>query len=427
MASARRRAVLTGIGVLTPIGLDVPTFWDAFRNGQGGVRRIQAFDRSALSTRFGGEVLGFDSRNYLDKKERKRLNVMGRTIQFAVAGAQLALADSGVDKSRLDPARFGVEYGAATIPSELEELGPAARVCANCQPGTVHLANWGGAGIGCIPPMWMLNHVPNMLACHVSILHNAQGPNNTITQTDVAGLLALGEAYRTLIRDRADFFLVGGADTMISPINMVRQCLFRRLSRRNDAPERASRPFDRLRDGIIPGEGGGAVVLEEFDHARRRGGRIYAEVVGFGAAFGRSGEAASHGLVRAIRAALAEAGVGPEDIDHVNAQGYSAVDWDAWEAQGLSEVFGGCGRPVPVFAPKSYFGNLGAGSSIPELAASLLAFEHNLVPATLNYKEPDPACPVTVTRTPQPVSRPFFLKVSFTELGQCAAVVCRKL
>jgi 3-oxoacyl-[acyl-carrier-protein] synthase II len=427
MASASRRAVLTGIGVLTPIGLDVPSFWDALRNGRGGVRRIQTFDPSALPTQFGGEVLGFDARNYLDKKGRKRLNVMVRTIQFAVAGAQLALADSGVDKSRLDPGRFGVAYGAGTIPSELEELGPAAKVSANGQPGRVDLAKWGEAGIGRMPPMWMLNHVPNMLACHVSIQHNAQGPSNTITQTDVAGLLALGEAYRTLTRDRADFFLVGGADTMTNPVTMVRQCLFRPVSRRNDAPERASRPFDQLRDGIIPAEGGGVVVLEEFEHARRRGARMYAEVVGFGAAFGRSVEDASPGLVRAIRAALAEAGVGPEDIDHVNAQGYSAVDWDAWEAQGLSEVFGGCSRPVPVFAPKSYFGNLGAGSGIPELAASLLAFEHNLVPGTLNYEEPDPACPVVVSRTPQPVSRRHFLKVSFTELGQCAAVVCRKL
>jgi 3-oxoacyl-[acyl-carrier-protein] synthase II len=174
-------------------------------------------------------------------------------------------------------------------------------------------------------------------------------------------------------------------------------------------------------------------VLEEWEHARRRGARIYAEVVGFGAAFGRaSGPPANgpsnlgHGLARAIRTALAEASVGPEDIDHVNAHGYSAVDRDAWEAAGLQEVFGNCPRPVPVFAPKSYFGNLGAGSGLPELAASLLAFEHAVVPATLNYEEPDPACPVAVTRTPQPVTRPYFLKVSFTELGQCAAVVCRR-
>jgi 3-oxoacyl-[acyl-carrier-protein] synthase II len=439
MASSSRRAVLTGIGVVTPLGADVASFAEALRQGRSGVRRIQGFDPSGLPTQFGGEILGFDARQYLDKRDRKRLNQMVRTIQLAVAGAQLALADSAVDKNQLDPTRFGVAYGAGTLPSELEELGAAARISANCQPGTIDLHKWGEEGMPNIPPMFMLNHVPNMVACHVSILHNAQGPNNTITQTDVAGLLAVGEAFRIIERGRADIFLVGGADTMINPISMVRQCLFRPLSRRNDAPEKASRPFDRRRDGQVPGEGAGVLVLEVLEHARRRGARIYAEVVGFGAAFDRSGDKAirghgaapfppaGHGLARAIRTALAEAGIGPEDVDHVNAQGYSTVESDAWEARGLQEVFGACRRPVPVFAAKSYFGNLGAGSSTTELAASLLALQDSLVPATLNYEVPDPACPVAVTRTPQPVTRPHALKVAFTEMGQCAAVVIRKM
>jgi 3-oxoacyl-[acyl-carrier-protein] synthase II len=438
MASSCRRAVLTGIGLITPLGVAPASFWEALRQGRSGVRRIKAFDPSALPTQFGGEVLGFDPKQYLDKKERKRLNQMVRTIQFAVAGAQLALADSSVDSGQLDATRFGVEYGAGTLPSELDELAPAARVSANCQPGLIDLHKWGDEGMACIPPMFMLNHVPNMVASHVSILHNAQGPNNTITQTDVAGLLALGEAYRIIDRDGADFFLVGGADTMINPISMVRQCLFRPLSRRNHDPERASRPFDRRRDGLVPGEGAGVLVLEELDHACRRGARIYAEMVGFGAAFDRSGDKAirghgaadippaGHGLARAIRIALAEAAIGPEDIDHINAQGYSTVESDAWEARGLQEVFGACRRPVPVFAAKSYFGNLGAGSSTTELAASLMALREGVVPVTLNYEESDPACPVAVTRTAQPVHQAHALKVAFTEMGQCAAVVVRK-
>jgi 3-oxoacyl-[acyl-carrier-protein] synthase II len=439
MASSSRRAVLTGLGLITPLGLEPGSFWEALRTGRSGVRRIQSFDPSALPTQFGGEILGFDAKHYLDKKERKRLNQMVRTIQFAVAGAQLAMADSGVDRGRLDPTRFGVEYGAGTIPSELEDLGPAAQISANCQSGSIDLRRWGEEGIACIPPMWLLNHVPNMPASHVSILHNAQGPNNTITQTDVGSLLALGEAYRIIERDMADFFLVGGADTMINPISMVRQCLFRPLSRRNDAPQRACRPFDRCRDGQVPAEGAGVFVLEEMEHARRRWARIYAEMAGFGAAFDRSGDkaicghgaaaipGASHGLARAIRAALAEAQIGPEDVDHINAQGYSTVESDAWEARGIQEVFGGCHRPVPVFAGKSYFGNLGAGSSTTELAASVLALTHGLLPATLNYEEPDPACPVPVNRTQQAMTRPHVLKVAFTEMGQCAAVVIRRL
>lgn len=421
-SSHQRRVVVTGLGLVTPIGLDRASFWESLRGGRGGVRRIESFDPSALPTQFGGEVVGFDARNYLEKKDRKRLNVMVRTIQFAVAAAQLALDDAAMDKQQLDPTRFGVVFGSSVIPSELHELAAAARVSSNCRPGVIDLEKWGEQGISSIPPMWMLNHVPNMMACHVSILHNAQGPNNTITQSDVAGLLALGEAYRHLLRDRADCFLVGGADTRINPLNLTRHCLFSPLSRRNDAPEKACRPFDRGRDGLVVGEGGGVLVLEELEHARRRGARIYAEVAGFGAAFDpdRSGR----GLARAIRTALTEAQVDVAAIDHVNAQGLSTVEGDAWEARGLHEVFGE--DTPPVFAAKSYFGNLGAGSGPAELAASLLALTDSTLPATLNHDDPDPACAVAVARTPRPVTRPYVLKISFTEMGQCAAVVCRK-
>jgi 3-oxoacyl-[acyl-carrier-protein] synthase II len=258
----------------------------------------------------------------------------------------------------------------------------------------------------------------------VSIIHNAQGPNNTITESDVAGLLAMGEAFRILCRDQADFFLVGGADSRLSPLSMVRQCLFLPLSRRNETPEKACRPFDRGRDGVVLGEGGSVLVLEELEHARRRGARIYAEVLGFGSAFDRN--QSGTGLIRAIRAALKDAGIGPEEVDHVNASGYSSVPADAWEARALHEVFGQWDTPVT--AVKSYFGSLGAGSSITELAASLLALTNGVVPPTLNFEEPDPACPVTViTGSPRPMQKPYVLKVAFTGQGQCAALVCRKM
>ena len=428
--TSSRRAVLTGVGVVAPIGLDAASFRRSLREGRGGVHAVRSFDASALPVRFGGEVVGFDARNYLEKKDRKRLNVMVRTIQFAVAAAQLAMADAAVDKESLDPARFGVVFGAGTIPGELEDIGPATQASlAESPDGTagmnpaarrIDLRKWGERGLPSIPPMWMLNHVPNMLACHVSILHNAQGPNNTICQTDAGGLLALGEAFRAVQRGRADLFLTGGADAKINPITLARQWLFSPLSRRNDAPEKACRPFDRGRDGVVLGEGGGVFVLEEREHARRRGARVYAEVLGFGAAFDRGLTGA--GVVRAVRAALAEAGVGPGELDHVNAQGYSAARADAVEARALREVFG---PSLPVFAAKSYFGNAGPASGPIELAASLLAAADGLLPATLNYDEPDPECPVNVVREARPVQRPCFLKLGFTERGQCAAVVCR--
>jgi 3-oxoacyl-[acyl-carrier-protein] synthase II len=425
MAASSRRAVLTGLGVITAIGQDPASLWDALRGGRGGIRAISSFDASALPTRFAAEILDFDPKNYLDKAARKSLRMMARTIQLAVSAAQLALDDSRVDKAVLDPARFGVEFGAGLIASELEELGDAAQASVNCQPGSVDLEKWGEAGMAAIPPLWMLKYLPNMLACHVSILHNAQGPNNSITESDVASLLALGEAYRILGRDGADFFLVGGAESKINPLSLVRQCLFEPLSKRNDAPERACRPFDRRRDGLVIGEGAAVLVLEELEHARKRGARIYAEVVGFGAAFDRRKTGA--GLAQAVRAALADAGLGPEDIDHVNAHGLSSVAGDAWEARGLQAVFGDLREPVPVFAAKSYLGNLGAGSGTTELAASMVAMQHGAVPATLNYEEPDPACPVHVAAGGlRPMKRDHVLKVNFTPMGQCAAVVVRK-
>jgi 3-oxoacyl-[acyl-carrier-protein] synthase II len=425
MVVSSRRAVITGIGVLSPIGLDKAAYWEALTSGRSGVRTISGFDVSALATTIAGEIVGFDCKKYIDKKERKSLKIMSRTIQFAVAAAQLALDDSKVDKEKLDPTRFGVEFGAGLIASELEELGPPAQASANCQPGAVDMEKWGTHGLACMPPLWMLKYLPNMLASHVSILHNAQGPNNTITENEVAGLQALGEAYRIVGRGLADFFLAGGADSKLNPLSMVRHSLFMPLTRRNAAPEKASRPFDRGRDGVVLGEGATVLVLEALEHATRRGAHIYAELVGFGSAFDRGRTGA--GLARAMRAALNEAGIGPQDVDHINAQGFSSIDADVWEARGLQEVFGGCSEPVPAFAGKSYFGSLGAGSSTTELAASILALEHGILPATLNYDEPDPNCPIAVVaKEMRPVTRSHALKISFTEMGQCAAVVVRK-
>jgi 3-oxoacyl-[acyl-carrier-protein] synthase II len=264
-----------------------------------------------------------------------------------------------------------------------------------------------------------------MPACHVSIIHNAQGPNNSITESDVASLLAIGEAYRILVRDKADFFLVGGAESKINPLSLVRQCLYEPLSKRNEEPQKACRPFDLERDGIVIGEGAGVLVLEDLAHAQKRGARIYAELVGFGASFDR--ERSGAGLARAIRAALKDANVTPESIDHVNAHGLGSIQADIWEANGLREVFTSSHSSIPVFAAKSFIGNLGAAGGSVELAAGLLALHEKVVPQTLNFEHPDPACPVNViAKEARPLTKPYFLKVGFTPMGQCAALVCRK-
>ena len=424
MSAANRRVVITGIGVITPIGQNAATFWDNLRQGRSGIKPFGAFDVSQLSTRIAGEIPDFDANNFINKPNRKSLRVMARGIQLAVGAAQVALDDSKIDKSKLDPTRFGIEFGAGLLPTELVELGPASQVSTNCEPDRVDLVAWGERGLAAIPPLWMLKYLPNMLACHVSILHNAQGPNNSITEGDVASLLALGEAFRIIRRDQADFFLVGGADSKLNPLSAVRQCLFGHLSRRNDAPEKASRPFDRQRDGMVIGEGSGVLAVEELEHARRRGAHIYAEITGVGSAFNRKGQ--TIGLARAAQVAMKQAGVGADDLDHVNAHGLGTVRDDAREAQGLQQLFGDVGRPVSIWAGKSYFGNLGAGSGTTELAASLLSLKHGLMPASLNCEEPDVPAALKVIQTCQPVTRPNVLKVGFNDMGQCAAVVCRK-
>jgi 3-oxoacyl-[acyl-carrier-protein] synthase II len=422
--TAARRVVITGVGVVSPIGVGVEPFYTSLLEGRSGIRPIQAFDTSALPVHIAGEIPDFKARDFVqDKTARKSLRMMARPIHLAVAAAQLALDDGRVDTSRLDPTRFGVEFGSGLIASELPELMDAAHLSVNSPSRLVDLVKWGRQSIEAIQPLWMLKYLPNMLACHVSILHDAQGPNNSITESDVAGLLALGEAYHILLRDQADFFLVGAAESKMNPLSMVRQCLFEPLSRCQE-PGNACRPFDLHRDGIVLGEGACVFCVEELEHARRRGARIYAEVVGFGAAFDvkRNGE----GIARAIQAALKDAGIGPQALDHLNAQGLATRETDIWEARGIRQALGEVTPSVPVLAAKSYFGNLGAGAGTMELAVSVLGFAQGQIPGTLNHQETDPECPISVSPRNKSVLKPYALKLNFTPMGQCGALVIRQ-
>jgi 3-oxoacyl-[acyl-carrier-protein] synthase II len=423
MASLRR-VVITGIGVITPLGLDVSSFWEGLRQGRSGVSLVRSIDTSALPVHIGAEIREFDARDYLEKKDRKRLGIMVRTFQFAVAAAQLAMEDGLVDKTAIDPTRFSVVMGSATIPGDLRDLGPGSKAACELGGEIPSMALWGEKGIPLVPPLWMLTHIPNMMACHVSILHNAQGPNNTVTQSDAAGLLALGEACRYIRRNRADMVLVGAADCNIAAANYLRHSLFDQLSHRNEAPGKASRPFDRDRDGWVLGEGGGILLVESLDSAEKRGARIYAEIAGFAAGFdfGCSGK----GLAKTIRQALSRADISPRAIDHINAQGNSTIMGDAWEARAIAEIFGTGLLASPVFAAKGALGHLGAAANTVELAASLLSQQQGLLPGTLNYENAAPDCPVRITSVNRPIEQRHFLKIGFTEMGQCAAVVCKK-
>lgn len=423
MPPTPRRAVLTGLGVLSPVGSDPASFWQSLRAGTVAVKPVTLFDAAGLPSHVAAEVADFDAKKIAPKDFRKSLNKMARTVQLGFCAAAKCLEDGkGPRPGEIDPFRFGVEFACVMVATEADDLVGGAKVATDGTPGKVDLAAWGRDGLRQVPPQWMLKYLPNMAACHASILANAQGPNNSITAGDVAGLLALGEAYRILGRDLADAFLVGGCESKINPVSMSRHNTFQALTRRNDAPQTAVRPFDKERDGTALGEAGVVFGLEELAFAQKRGAPILAELVGFASGFDRDKKGPVLALV--IRHALKESGIQPADVDHVNAAAGGVPVLDAWEARAISEVFG---PDVPVYAPKGHFGNTGAAAGLLELAASALALTHGELPGTPNHTMPDPACPVRVhTGAPRPVTKPYAVKVSYTDAGQCAAAVVKK-
>ena len=417
--NATRRAVITGLGVLTPIGCDPAAFWSSLRAGTPGVRGIRSLDASALPCRIAGEIPDFDAKKLVGKEMRKSLKVMARTVQMGLAAATQVMDAGGPKAGAIDPYRFGIEFGCLMVATELEDLTGAAKETITATPRAIDMATWGTRGQEAVPPLWMLKYLPNMPACHTSIAFNAQGPNNTITEGDAAGLLAVGEAYRILGRGLADYFLVGGCDSKINPLSLTRHNSFLPLTRRNDAPETAVRPFDRDRDGTALGEAACVFGLEELTFARARGATILGEVAGFAAGFDRNKTGTI--LARVIQNALREANITPADVDHVNAQA-AGIDDDAFEAKAIREALG----DVPVWSIKGQIGNTGAASGAVELAASLLALAHGETPATVNFSTAAADCPVNVTRILRPTARPYAVKISHTDMGQCGVVVLRK-
>jgi 3-oxoacyl-[acyl-carrier-protein] synthase II len=427
-----RRTVITGSGALTPIGNDPAAIWAALSAGRSGVAPISAFDVSKVPVRIAGEVRDFVARKHLDNKNEvekamgKSLKLMARTIQLGLVAAKFAMKDAGLERGQFEPTRFGIVFACAMIAVEVDDLVAASRAALDNPAKNVDLLAWGEKGLETIEPTWMLKFLPNMAACHVSVMYDLQGPSNSITEDDVASLNALGEAHRHIGRGQADAFLVGGTDSKLSLLSLGRHVLFLPLSKRNDDPAGACKPFDKERDGMVIGEGATVLVAEEMEHAKKRGARILAEVAGFASAFDLKRDGA--GLARAITQALSEAGIRPEDLDHVNSHGIGVPEHDTWEARGLRLALGAATDRVPVFSAKGYMGDLGPAAGITEIGLALLALAHGQLPPTINHRTPDPACPVKVhTQGLRPITKPYVLKVGFTDLGQCAAVVLKKI
>jgi 3-oxoacyl-[acyl-carrier-protein] synthase II len=433
MRTNERRVVITGLGLVTPLGNSPEAYWDGLAAGRSGVGPLTAFPIEGLPCRAAGEVREFNPRALAlpahKKALAKNLKYMARDIQLAVAAAEMAFADAGLDQpGQVEPTRIGIDLGAGLISTDLDELAPA--FSHSTRPdGSFDYQTYGREGLEQIDPLWLLKYLPNMLACHISILNDCQGPSNTITEAEAASILAIGEAFRIVARGRADIMVTGGADSKIHPLGLIRMKLLDQMTRWDGAPEKSCRPFDRHRDGWAAGEGAGILIIEELEHARARGVRIYGELLGFGSgsdanpAGGLDPEGA--GTEIAIRAALKDAGLAPGELGHINAHGACTVASDRAEARAFHRVFDATGL-VPVTALRGYMGNLASGAGSVEMLGSLLGLNHGLVPATLNCDEPDPDCDLDiVVGSPRPMTNPTFLKASLTRHGQAAALVVR--
>lgn len=410
--------VITGLGVASPIGIGRDAFWRAMLERRSGVRMLTSFDSRSLPVRFGGEIIDFDPKQYVIP--RKSLKVMSRDIQLGFTVAKLATADAGLEAGSVDPERLSVVFGTDMIYSDLEELTAAFRSCV--VNGRFDFSRWGKHAMGEMFPLWLLKYLPNMSACHIGIAHDARGPNNSITLGEVSSLLALTEGMRIIERGQADVVVTGGASSRLHPTLLVWQG-DQHLSHRAEAPAAASRPFDLDRDGMVNGEGAAAFVLESRQHAEARGANILASILGYASNFEpRANGCPIRGVAisSAIEHVLRTAHLEPKEIGHVNAHGDSTIDHDRAEASAIHSVLG----EVPVTAPKSFFGNLGAATGAVEMAVSLIALSEGKVPVTLNYDRPDPACPVNVIhRNPLLNCKPTALLLNQAPMGQSVAVV----
>ena len=382
MVEGLRRVVVTGLGAVTPIGNDVAQYWEGLISGRNGVAAITLFDPSRHACRFAAEVKGFDPAGWLEPKEARRWD---RFCQFGVVAAKQAVADAGLEIADGNRHRVGVAIGSGV--GGLLMMETQAHVLADRGPDRVSPF--------CVPMM-----IPNMATGLAAIALGARGPSSAVATACAAGSNAIGDAFRTIQLGLADAMVCGGAESAITPLGVAGFASAKALSFRNDDPATASRPFDLERNGFVIGEGAGVLVLEALEHAQARGARILAEVVGYGTTCdAHHFPAPSPGGVggaEAMRLALADARLEPEAVDYVNAHGTSTQANDSNETAAIKAALGEHARRIPVSSTKSMTGHLLGGSGGIEAVASILAIGHNLVPPTINYHTPDPACDLDV-------------------------------
>jgi 3-oxoacyl-[acyl-carrier-protein] synthase II len=366
------------MGVVSPVGTGLEAFWSSLVAGRSGIGPITRFDASEFATRIAGEVRDFDPTRYLDKKEARR---MDRFTQFAVAAAGMALEDAGLATDAVCRDRVAVILGCGI--GGIETLEDQARVLMQRGPGR-------------ISPFFVPMMIPNMAAGQIAIIYGFRGPNLTTVTACASGANAIGDAFKMIQRGQVDVVVTGGTEAPITPLSVAGFCSMKALSTRNDEPERACRPFDAGRDGFVMSEGAAVLILESLRHARRRGARIYAEVLGYGSSCDAyhitAPDPEGAGAALAMAAALADAGLGPGDIDYINAHGTSTPLNDRLESLAIKQVFGPRAYQIPVSSTKSMIGHLLGAAGAIEAVATILTMVRGVIPPTINYEEPDPEC-----------------------------------
>jgi 3-oxoacyl-[acyl-carrier-protein] synthase II len=388
----RRRVVITGIGVVNPMGHDVETVWSALKEGKSGVGTITIFDASSFPTKISAEVKGWDISHV--GEDPKLWESRGRHTRFAVGAAKQAVAVSGILDSGIEPTRLGVYLGSGE--GNQDFMSFTRMMTAALDGPTLDVSRFIKAGMESLNPLAELEQEPSVPAGHVASLFNAQGPNVNCLTACAASSQALGEATEIIRRNDADSMIAGGTHSMIHPFGVTGFNLLTALSTRNDEPERASRPFDRLRDGFVLGEGSGMLVLEELEHAKRRGAHIFGEIRGYGSTADAFRITDIHpqgrGAIGCMEMALKDAEMNASEIDYVNAHGTSTLVNDRVETVACKQVFGDRAMQTPVSSTKSMMGHLIAAAGATELIVCLMAIRDGVLPPTINYENPDPSC-----------------------------------
>jgi 3-oxoacyl-[acyl-carrier-protein] synthase II len=388
----RRRVVITGMGCVNPLGHDVETVWQALLESRSGVGPITIFDAAGFPTQFAAEVKDWD----VDQvgEDPSVWKARGRHTRFAVGAARQAVAHSGVFDHSLDPTRVGVYLGSGEGTQDFNSF--AAMMTAGLVDGGFDVSRFCRKGLEILKPELELEQEPNMPAGYLAGLFDAQGPNSNCLTACAASSQAVGEASEMIRRGDTDVMISGGTHSMIHPLGVTGLNLLTALSTRNDEPIKASRPFDRYRDGFVLGEGAAIVILEELEHAKRRGAQIHGEVLGYGTTADAYRITDIHpqgrGAIACMRMALRDAGVNPSDVHYVNAHGTSTQVNDRVETVACKEVFGAQAAQVPVSSTKSMMGHLIAAAGVTEMIVCLLAIRDNVLPPTINYENPDPDC-----------------------------------